>query len=645
MFFLAFAAFGELLSPEFTFFNIDDDEYITANPHVRSGLSGANAIWAVTAFHSNNWHPLTWLSLQLDVTLFGVQPAGFRLTNIILHALTSSLLFLFLRWTTGTLWPSAAVAGLFLVHPLRVESVAWISERKDVLAGVFWMLTLIAYATYVRLPKLWPYCLLLITFALGLAAKQMLVTLPLVLLLLDWWPLGRFKTVSGKRLVLEKLPLLALAFLAGLLTLLAQTRVEHTLETLSLRARILNALVAYWRYLGKSFWPADLCFLYLHPGDSLSTFAGLAAGLGLVALTLVVLSPWVRQRPYLAVGWLWFLVTLLPVIGLIQVGNQAIADRYTYIPQIGLWLILAWGLRDLLTQMQSEGVRFVVATAAAGVLGALVVLTWFQVSTWRDPYSVWSQVVAVEPTNYLAHNNLGQLLADAGHLEEAEEHLTRAVNIAPGFTVGYWNLGTIRQRKQDWKGAAEAFEHGLRLHQDHFEMRRLLARAYLLQERFDEAERELRRLVERNPEDVNTVFYLAWALANQHREEEADTWFRRGLNKAPDWPTAMAQGAWLLATHPELAKRNGSLALFQIRLAIRALRAVERNPDVNALEALAAALAECGDFEAAVQHQNQALQQTGLPAERRAEMDVRLQLYRQNRPYRTTNLMPTPMSE
>ncbi|MCS6977456.1 MAG: hypothetical protein NZM31_10680, partial [Gemmatales bacterium] len=461
--FLAFVAFGELLSPQFTFFNIDDDEYVTANPHVRTGLSWDNFAWAVTAFHSNNWHPLTWISLQLDASLFGLQPAGFRLTNILLHAVTAILLFLFLRWTTGEFWPGTVVAFLFLVHPQRVESVAWIAERKDVLAGVFWMLTLLSYGLYVRRQEFRTYLLVMLIFALGLSAKQMLVTMPVVLLLLDWWPLNRMGRVSWKQLVLEKAPLVAMAFGAGLLTLLAQTRVEHTLETLSLRARILNALVAYWRYVGKSFWPSDLCFLYLHPGEQTTWLAGLAAGAGLLAVTLAVLSPWARHRPYLAVGWLWFVITLLPVIGLIQVGNQAMADRYSYIPQIGLWIMAAWGLADLLRRAESEAIRYLVSGAVGVAVCVLIVLTWLQTTTWRDPFTVWSRVAEVEPKNHLAHNNLGQLLADAGHLDDAETHLLRAVAAHPGFMVGYWNLGTVRQRRQDWQGAAAALEQAVRL--------------------------------------------------------------------------------------------------------------------------------------------------------------------------------------
>lgn len=629
--FLAFVAFGELLSPEFTFFNIDDDEYITANPHVRTGLSWTNFTWAVTAFHSNNWHPLTWLSLQIDVTLFGIEPAGFRFTNIVLHATTAILLFLFLRWTTDNLWPSALVAGLFLVHPLRVESVAWIAERKDVLAGLFWMLTLLAYARYVRRPGVWPYLLVLVVFVLGLSAKQMLVTLPVVLVLLDWWPFGRLSTVSWKRLALEKVPLLVLALGAGVLTLLAQTRVEHTLETLSLRARILNALVAYWRYIGKSLWPNDLCFLYLHPGDQTSWLVGLTAGIGLLTVTGFVLSSWARQRPYLAVGWLWFVLTLLPVIGLIQVGNQAMADRYSYIPQIGLWVMLVWTIADGLKQAGTDVLRYLLIGAAVVAIGILTVLTWLQATTWRDPFTVWSHVAKVEPSNHLAHNNLGQLFADAGQFAEAEQHILRAISAHPGFVVGYWNLGTVRQRKQDWKGAAEAFEQGLRLQPDHFEMRRLLARAYLIERRYAEAEKVLRELLEKQPGDINAGFYLAYALARKGQNDEADQLFRQRLKLASDWPAAMAQGAWLLATHPDESRRNGSLALFQAEAALRALQAAGRPPDADVLEALAAATAACGDFDAAVRHQSEALRLPNLTPERKDQMEKRLRMYTRKR--------------
>jgi len=635
--FLACAAYGELLSPSFTYFNIDDDEYILANPHVNTGLSPANFRWAWTAFHSNNWHPLTWLSLQIDVQLFGLAPAGFRLTNILLHALAAILLFLFLQFSTSATWRSGIVAGLFLLHPLRVESVAWIAERKDVLAGVFWMLALLAYLWYARQPTPGRYLLVAAVFALGLTAKQMLVTLPFVLLLLDWWPLERIRFGStpdadpafrqrSLRLLVEKLPLLALAALASLLTLSAQTAVKHTAETLPYQARVLNALVAYLRYVGKTFWPLDLCFLYEHPGTTLSWPAGMAAGFVLLVVSLLVISRWGRRRPYLAVGWFWFLGTLVPVIGLVQVGNQALADRYSYVPQIGLLIMLVWGLAELARRWRAE---MIFGIAACAGLAACLVLTWMQVSTWHNPLTVWSRVLAVEPNNYLAHNNVGQLLADAGYAEQAVGHLEAAVLHRPSFLMGYRNLGMARQRLQRWSEAAEAFRAALQLQPDNLELRRLLGRALVIANRPAEAEAELRPVVDAAPQDVNARAYLGLALQRQGKTDQARSAFAEVVRQAPDWPRAMVQGAWLLAADPEPARRNGSLALFQAELAQAA-----EGPSAEALGALAAAHAELGQFDDAVRLQAQALNLVPQDDSQRPAMQERLQLYQRRQPYR-----------
>jgi len=367
------------------FVNYDDNDYVVHNPEVKAGLSPAGAAWAFTTTHAANWHPLTWLSLQLDASLFGGGSAwGFHLSNVLLHAATVVLLFLALRRLTGAVWRSAAVAALFAVHPAHVESVAWVAERKDVLSGLFWMLTLLAYAWYAERPGWGRYLLVLAAFALGLMAKPMLVTLPCVLLLLDYWPLQRVpaacglaQTLSRKRLalLLEKLPLFALTGAACAMTVYAQQKggAVNTLEQLPLGDRLLNTVAAYAGYLGEMVWPTGLAPFYPHPRERLLLAQAGRAGLVLALITGLVL--WARRRRYLTVGWLWFLGTLVPVIGLVQVGGQAMADRYTYLPYIGLFIALVWGAADLAAPWPAR-VRSVVPLAAL-LLGA-----WAPLGLW-----------------------------------------------------------------------------------------------------------------------------------------------------------------------------------------------------------------------------------------------------------------------
>ena len=335
-----FAVFYQTARHDFVY---DDEDYILHNRHVTGGLTSEGIAWAITAYHASNWHPLTWLSHMLDCQLYDLKPRGHHLTNVLLHAATAMLLFLALRRMTGVLWPSAWVAAVFAIHPLRVESVAWVAERKDVLSGLFFMLTLWFYARYAEHPKSWGrYLLVVASFATGLTAKPMLVTLPFVLLLLDYWPLGRFGRVSGG-VVAEKIPLFALAVASCLVTIAAQQNAINSFEHLPLSRRLANAAVAYVAYIGKMFYPADLAVLYPLPEGPPPVWEVVVAATVLLSITMAVFA--VRRKyPYLLFGWLWFLGTLVPVIGLMQVGIQAMADRYTYLTQIGLYIALAWGV-------------------------------------------------------------------------------------------------------------------------------------------------------------------------------------------------------------------------------------------------------------------------------------------------------------
>lgn len=454
----------------FIFF--DDPVYITNNPHVRTGLTASGVAWALTATETSNWHPATWVAHMLDVTFFGLNPAGHHATSLALHAATAVLLFGALAGMTGRPWLSLCAAALFALHPLRVESVAWASEKKDVLAGLFWMLTMALHARYARKPGFGRYAAVLVVFALGLAAKSMLVTLPFALLLLDWWPLGRFaagargsaRPAAGPlaRLVLEKLPHLTLALGAGALTWHAQrtSGAVWDLGEIPLVPRLLNAAVSAVRYLEKTLWPVDLSPLYPHPGPNIPLAAAFAASGALVVATLVV----VRRRaehPWLLFGWLWFLGTLAPVIGIVQVGWQGMADRYTYIPLVGPVIALVWTIG--LVAVPRRRLAVPAACAACGAFILLGALTWRQTTVWRDGVSVFSRAVATTGENFAAEYLLGTALRIARRPDEAERHLREATRINPRFGEPYHELGRVAFERGDLAAAVHWYEQALPL--------------------------------------------------------------------------------------------------------------------------------------------------------------------------------------
>lgn len=390
---------------DFEFVNVDDPIYVTDNPQVQAPLSATGVAWAFTNAHSGNWQPLTWLSHMLDYQVFGLRAGGHHLVNVLFHVLNALLLFEVLRRMTRDdassdgLWRSAAVAALFALHPLHVESVAWVAERKDVLSTLFWLLTMAAYLGYVRRPSYGRYAWVLAAFALGLMAKSMLVTLPCALLLLDYWPLRRARRAS--RLVAEKAPLFALSAAFSAVAVMAQHRGESlmSLEAYPLRWRAANAVVTYVHYLRETVWPTGLAAYYPHPKSALPLWHVAAAGVAILALTVLAVH-WRKRRPYLLVGWLWYVGTLVPVIGLVQIGTQGMADRYTYVPSIGVFIALVWGLAELAGRLRIPGK----ATAAA-----------------------LCAVLAANPNLALAHNNLAYLLAREGEAEGAVAHYEQAI--------------------------------------------------------------------------------------------------------------------------------------------------------------------------------------------------------------------------
>jgi hypothetical protein len=461
----------------FEFVNYDDPLYVSANLHVQEGLTLEGVRWAFTTFNAANWHPLTWISLMLDASIGGPDPRLFNLTNLILHLANTLLLFFFLERITGRPRRSAVAAALFAIHPLHVESVAWVAERKDVLSTLFLLLTLLAYAGWVKRPGPVRRFAVVLLFALGLLAKPMLVTLPVLLLLLDAWPLRRKE--PWRRLVLEKAPLGAMSIATGVVTFVAQ-RHSGTMGSLAgypLGVRIANAIVATATYLGQAIWPTRLAVFYPHPGASLA--ASMVAG---SAVVLAALTFWTirvrRSRPYLLFGWAWYLVTLAPVVGIVQVGWQARADRYTYLPLIGIFLGVVWALADRFADRPA-----LLSSLAGAVLVMLGIGAFVQAGWWRDSETLFRHALAVTDDNAVAHNNLGTALLRRRLLSEAEGHFAEAVHINPLYAEAHSNLGVALGRQGKIGEAILEFERALELQPDYPDARRNLDRAESLKRR------------------------------------------------------------------------------------------------------------------------------------------------------------------
>jgi protein O-mannosyl-transferase len=479
---IVFLVFGQTIGHEFI--NYDDQEYVYENPKITSGLSVDGIQWAFTHVHAGNWHPLTTITHMLDCQLYGVQPWGHHLTNVLLHALATVFLFLALRELTGVFWLSAVVAAVFAIHPLRVESVAWIAERKDVLSGVFFMLTLWAYARYARSNRFSPgrYTTVIVLFALGLMCKPTLVTLPFVLLLLDYWPLRRVAAVRastskvrrsardhpGKRrgktpsagglpagkpigyLLVEKLPFFVLSAVSCVATLVAQKQAVAAVGQLTFGERVGNAVVSYVVYLGQMIWPVGLAVVYPYKARGLDIGPALLALLFLLIIT-VIFFVWRSKYPFLIMGWLWFLGILIPMIGLIQVGVQVRADRYTYLAQIGLYVLLTWGAMELFSKWR-YGRQVLIALALLLVTG-LTAGSYVQTSYWQNSEKLWNRVLANTQDNPIAQNNLGLVLKEKGQLDDAIVHFRKATEICTNCSDVYNNLGNAFAAKGDWMEA------------------------------------------------------------------------------------------------------------------------------------------------------------------------------------------------
>ena len=493
-----------------SFVNYDDPYYITENVHVQKGLTVDNIIWAFTSTHALNWHPLTWLSHMLDVQLYGLNPASHHLTNVLFHILNSLLLFFVFRRMTGKLWHSSFVALLFAVHPLHVESVAWVAERKDVLSTFFWMLTLWGYARYVEQPGVYRYLLVVMFFILGLLAKPMVITLPFVLLLLDYWPLGRFQPVtktsvdsqliqkpSAVLLILEKAPLFVLAAVSSIVTLYAQQSggAVGSLISYPIGVRISNALVSYTSYIGKMFWPEKLAVYYPHPG----LLPGWqVAGAGVLIFSILFLGVWWSRRySWFLVGWLWYLGTLVPVIGLIQVGTQAMADRYTYIPLIGLFIIISWGIPHIFAIRRFKSA--LLTLAASIIVCILMATTWIQVGYWKSSVTLFEHALDVTTNNYLAHNNLGVAFSKPGGTDQAIVHYTEALRLLPDYKEARFNLGVALYVQGQIKAAVIQFSEALRIDPGFKQAYKRLATALVAQGHIDAGIRHYRKALAIDP--------------------------------------------------------------------------------------------------------------------------------------------------
>jgi Flp pilus assembly protein TadD len=556
------------------FVNYDDDRYVTDNPHVRQGLTADTFIWALTSTEQANWHPLTWMSHALDVSLFRLNPAGHHFTSVLLHAVNVMLLFLLLIWATGRIGPSLFVAALFAVHPINVESVAWVAERKNVLCTLFFFLTLWAYGWYLRKPDWRRYLAVAGLFGAGLASKPMVITLPFVLLLLDYWPLKRVAGVdedsvqhlkfSWAHLAVEKLPLLALSAASAVITMRAQQAggAVRTAAEVSFGVRLANAIYAYAMYLWKMVWPARLAPLYPHPGESLAAWQVFFAAMVLIAITALTLK--FHRRRYLLVGWLWFLGTLVPVIGLVQVGDAAMADRYAYIPLIGIFVMLAFGLADW-SQEKNFGLKL--AAPAVVTVVALAALTHIQIGYWQSSYDLWSHTLAVTQNNFIADDNLGGALILEGKEDQAHPYFESAARINPKDPMSRSNLGAYLQSHNRMQEAIAEDQAAIGLTSDPGLLAQTYANlgaAYRALGDDEEAHKSFNQSLHFNPNQFNAWFGLGLLARKQRELEEAVSDLSRSLELQPS-----AQGYFELGrTLAQMGRIPQALAAYQQALKI-----------------------------------------------------------------------------
>lgn len=632
--------------------DLDDDAYISHNPYVQLGVTSDSVRWAFGAIYEGNWHPMVWLSYFPDTEIariaaaygVGLGPGNagvYHLSNLFEHIASTLMLFFIMLKLLGSPWRSAFVAAIFAIHPLHVESVAWATERKDTLSALFWMLTTLAYLNYVRGPGPGKYALLITSFAMGLMSKSMLVTLPIVLLLMDYWPLRRIKPTGdrGKTrriypLVREKIPLFALSTAAAIVAFIAQRSAAYVApeEAFPIGVRLANAFVSCIRYIWLTILPRNLSPCYLHPGRSLPVWIVLASGLILTCVTVAAIR-FARRIPYLTVGWFWFLITLLPVIGLVQVGAQSMADRYTYIPMIGLLVIAVCGVPDMLSRVSIP--RYGLAAISCAAIVPLMLTAHRQVGYWSDSVGLYRRIIRVspqshtgysglgaalaaqgktsaarrclrraielDPTDIPARINLGISLAIAGKLDQAGDCYRQALDLDPNEPRANYNLGNVLVMQGKLAKAAGYYRRAIASRPSFVEAHVAFANASAIMGRPRDAIEHYREAIRLNPNDAGVYFHLAGAYEDQGRIRDAIDYYRETLRLAPKRWDAANNLAWILATNTELANPGEA-----VKVAENACRGL-KNPPPALLDTLAAAYAACGRYAEATDTEQRAL--------------------------------------
>ena len=660
----------------FEFINYDDNLYVTDNYHVQAGLTLENIRWSLTATQASNWHPLTWFSHMLDCQIYGIDPGHHHMTNVLLHILNSLLLFFIFKRISKSRWKSTFIAALFALHPLHVESVAWVAERKDVLSTFFFMLTLWSYSRYVESSRFDRYLLLILFYILGLMAKPMLVTLPFVLLLFDYWPLRRFQLKSPDNenatiqrsfyfgLIREKIPLFLLSAASCVVTYLVQKSggAVDSLSKIPLHERIANALVSYVSYIGKMLWPHNLAVLYPYQ-KSIPMWKIAGAGFLLVMISVYVFRM-LKSKPYLVVGWLWYLGTLVPVIGIVQVGSQALADRYTYVPLIGIFIMITWGISDWVSK--SHYGKIGLFTVAACILSILMTTSRLQVKYWSNSIALFDHAINVTGANCNAQLNLGEALAAQGKIEKAVGHYKTALKIKPDLAGAHLNMGVYFRKEGKLDDAINHFSkvlHGksddaavaqceladtlekkgdssraVKHYLEAIKIRPGYAKAYnnlgvilASQNKVKAGIVFLSKALQINPNYSGAHFNLGKIYFNLNDHEKAIFEYKKALQFDPNMIQALYHLSWILATHEDKKYRNGKEA---VKLATRLCKITQFNQPL-ALDALAAAYAETGKFNEAVLTAEKAYKMALAqgPETLVLGLEQRLKLYRNKMPY------------
>jgi len=647
---LIWIVFGQTLGHEFV--NYDDKTYVYGNSLITAGLTPHGLSQAFVDTQTNNWHPLTIISHMIDCQLFDLKAGGHHFTNVFLHTIAAVLLFFWLSNITGRFWSSAFVTALFAIHPLRIESVAWIAERKDVLSAVFFFLTLGAYLRYTRARSFGRYLTMSILFACGLMSKPMLVTTPVVLLLLDCWPLNRgqraedrgqsFSAETWWKLIVEKLPLFALSAGSSIVAFALQVHSPSSVGQLPFSWRFQNALVSYITYIWQLFWPTNLAVFYPHPDNRLAVWQVALAAALLIAITWAVVA--LRgSRPYLLVGWLWYLIMLLPVIGIVEVGLQGHADRYTYLPHVGLYIALTWLAADLARSLPYR--KGILAPVGGAIVIILSACAWKQTTYWRNSETLWTRALSVTSDNDVALTNLGTLLMERGHLDDALSYFQNALAVRSRSEHRHYNLslalihdstGNVLARKGRLDDAIGHFRQAIALRPDFPDAHYNLGTALSQKGDLDGAIAEYRTTLSIHPYDAGAHTSLANALAQKGKLTEAVDHYEKALQSEPDSILPLNNLAWIMSTGPDDSLRNNEIA---VQLATKANQLSKENNPIF-IRTLAAAYAQAGQFEKAIETARRASEKANAQGvhDLAVQIQEEIDLYQRRMPLRDSSL-------